>query len=80
MALKNNVKIITITGSATKYWQMKSWDRFMLPKPFGEIQLIISSPMKLSKKRITVEAEIQFLSKFMNRYQDEADHITGKIT
>ena len=40
LALKYNVQIITITGSATKYWQIKSWDRFMLPKPFGKIQLI----------------------------------------
>ena len=38
LAIKNNVQIITVTGSATKYWQMKSWDRFMLPKPFGKIQ------------------------------------------
>ena len=79
VALKNNVKIITITGSATKYWQMKSWDSFMLPKPFGKIQLIVSSPIKLSEKLINIETEVQFLSKFMNRYQDEADYLTGKI-
>ena len=43
LALNNNVKIITVTGSATKYWHMKSWDRFMLPKPFGKIKIVISS-------------------------------------
>ena len=43
IAIRNNVKIITITGSATKYWQMKSWDRFIFPKPFGKIQLVVSS-------------------------------------
>ena len=48
LALKYNVQIITITGSATKYWQMKSWDRFMLPKPFGKIQLIVSPPLNIT--------------------------------
>ena len=79
LALKYNVQIITITGSATKYWQMKSWDRFMLPKPFGRIQLIISPPLDNTEKLKSAEEEVQHLSDFMNQYQDEADRLTGKI-
>ena len=79
LAIKNNVKIITVTGSVTKYWQMKSWDRFMLPKPFGKIQIIVSSPMDITEKPSESEVEVQILSEFMNRYQDEADQLTGKI-
>ena len=80
LALKYNVQIITITGSATKYWQMKSWDRFMLPKPFGKIQLIVSPPLNITEELKTAEEEIQNLSDFMNWYQDEADRLTGKIS
>ena len=80
LALKYNVQIITITGSATKYWQMKSWDRFMLPKPFGIIQLIVSPPLDITKELKTAEEEVQLLSDFMNQYQDEADRLTGKIS
>ena len=79
VALKYNVQIITITGSATKYWQIKSWDRTMLPKPFGTIQLIVSPPLKISNKPETAEKEVQLLSDFMNQYQNEADRLTGKI-
>ena len=79
LALKYNVQIITITGSATKTWQMKSWDRFMLPKPFGIIQLIVSPLLNISKKPKTAEEEIKLLSDFMNQYQDEADKLTGNI-
>ena len=79
VALKYNVQIITITGSATKYWQIKSWDRSMLPKPFGTIQLIVSPPLNISEKPKTAEKEVQLLSDFMNQYQDEADRLTGKI-
>ena len=79
VALKYNVQIITITGSATKYWQIKSWDKSMLPKPFGTIQLIVSPPLIISEKLETAEKEVQILSEFMNQYQDEADRLTGKI-
>ena len=79
LALKYNVQIVTITGSATKFWQMKSWDRSMLPKPFGTIQLIVSSPLNISEKPETADEEVKLLSDFMNQYQDEADRLTGKI-
>ena len=79
VALKYDVQIITITGSATKYWQMKSWDRFMVPKPFGKIQVIVSPPLEFSEKPETAEEEVKLLSDYMNRYQDEVDRITGKI-
>ena len=79
LAIKNNVKIITVTGSATRYWKMKSWDHFMLPKPFGKIQIVVSTPMEITEKPSTIEKEVQLLSRFMNRYQDEADQLTKKI-
>ena len=79
LALKYNVQVITITGSATKYWQMKSWDRFMLPKPFGKIQLVVSPPLDITEELKIAEEEVQLLSDFMNHYQDEADRLTGKI-
>ena len=79
LALKYNVQVITITGSATKYWQMKSWDRFMLPKPFGKIQLIVSPPLDITEELKKPKEEVQLLSDFMNHYQDEADRLTGKI-
>mgnify|MGYP000019867990 CR=1 FL=1 len=79
LALKYNVQIVTITGSATKYWQMKSWDRSMLPKPFGTIHIIVSPPLDISEKPDTADEEVKLLSDFMNQYQDEVDKLTGKI-
>ena len=78
-AIKYKAQIITITGSATKYWQMKSWDRFMFPKPFGTIQLVVSPPLDNTEKLKSEADEVQLLSDFMNKYQDEADRLIGKI-
>ena len=79
LAIKYNVNMVTITGSATKFWQMKSWDRFMLPKPFGRIDIMVSPPLEIATPPANNEEEIKLLSDYMNLYQDEVDRMTGKI-
>jgi len=79
LAIKYNVNIITITGSATKYWQINSWDRFMLPKPFGKIEIVVAPPMEIASPPADNNEEIQLLSDYMNQYQDKVDQMTGKI-
>ena len=37
IAQKFNANIITITGNASNHWQFKSWDHFVMPKPFSKI-------------------------------------------
>ena len=37
IAIKKNVQIITITGTASRYFEFNSWDRFRIPKPFSTI-------------------------------------------
>ena len=78
-AINNNVNIITITGSSTKYWQMSSWDSFLLPKPFGTIQLVISPPIKKLTNPLELKTEAEKVSDFMNNYQNDADQLTGKF-
>ena len=51
----------------------------MLPKPFGKIQIVVSSPLDIAEKPSTSEEEVQLLTNFINHYQDEADQLTGKI-
>ena len=79
LAIKYKVNMITITGSATKYWQMKSWDEFMLPKPFGRIDILVAAPLQIDIPPANNEEEIKLLSDYMNYYQDEVDQMTGKI-
>ncbi len=37
MAQKTNTKIVLVEIKPTKYWQLNSWDKFTIPKPFGTI-------------------------------------------
>jgi lysophospholipid acyltransferase (LPLAT)-like uncharacterized protein len=44
MAQKTNSPIMTYSFQPSRYWQMKSWDKFIVPKPFGIIHFYISEP------------------------------------
>lgn len=37
LAQKTNTKIVIFGYQATDFWQLKSWDKFVIPKPFSKI-------------------------------------------
>jgi len=43
LAQKENLPIMIIGYRADRYWQLKSWDRFVIPKPFTKIDFYIQS-------------------------------------
>jgi len=47
MAQKTGTKIVLVEIKPTKYWQFNSWDRFVVPKPFGVIKYYISEPIDI---------------------------------
>ena len=72
LARKFDAKILAITGTSTGYIEMKSWDKFRLPKPFGRIIITISSPMHFPNE-IKQGKGSEYLSDFMNKIQTESD-------
>ena len=73
LALKKDVQIITITGSASRYKTFGSWDKFRIPKPFSTIYLNIAPLLEMPSEKLSSEEEVKYLSDYMNKYQDEVD-------
>lgn len=48
MAQKAGAKIVLVEIKPTKFWQLKSWDRFTIPKPFGTLNYYSTSPIDIS--------------------------------
>ncbi|MCD6259983.1 MAG: lysophospholipid acyltransferase family protein [Helicobacteraceae bacterium] len=48
MAQKANVKVVLIEIKPTRYWQLNSWDKFVIPKPFGTIRYYITEAIDVS--------------------------------
>lgn len=47
MAQKRNAKVIVFQCIPSSYWQLSSWDRFTIPKPFGTLDFYASEPLDL---------------------------------
>ena len=47
LSQKADVDIYYFSYRPTKYWQLKSWDRFIIPKPFGTIDFYVSEAFNL---------------------------------
>jgi len=45
VAAKTTYPLLPSTFSATRYWRFRSWDRFLLPKPFSKLVYIVG-PMQ----------------------------------
>jgi lysophospholipid acyltransferase (LPLAT)-like uncharacterized protein len=45
MAEKSGAPIIPVAVSADRRWLMKSWDSYMLPKPFAKVPLLTGEPI-----------------------------------
>lgn len=45
---KTNSDIYYFSYKPTKYWQLKSWDKFIIPKPFGTIEFYVSEPFNIT--------------------------------
>ena len=45
---KTNAKILVFNCKPSKYWQFNSWDKFIVPKPFGTLEFFISEPLDVS--------------------------------
>lgn len=54
MAQKTGAKIVLVEIKPTKYWQLNSWDKFVIPKPFGIINYYSTKEIDISGMDIEV--------------------------
>lgn len=62
IALKSKLPLFLVNYKASSYWQLKSWDRFVIPKPFGRIDFYLQS---LSVNGMELEEAKKYLQKKM---------------
>ena len=48
MAQKTDAKIVLVAIKPTKFWQLNSWDKFVIPKPFGTIHFYSTKEIDIS--------------------------------
>lgn len=54
--------MLPMAYAASRFWQLKSWDKFIIPKPFSTIVIVVGKPHYIDKKISADELEAERLS------------------
>ena len=66
-ALETEAEIFTLDWSAQKYWELNTWDKLRLPKPFTTIQATLKPSIRLTKQTCASLEEAKIILKmYMN--------------
>lgn len=47
LASMSGKKLVPITVNYSSYWELRSWDRFQIPKPWAKVTLILGDPISV---------------------------------
>jgi hypothetical protein len=42
--------MLPIAYMASRYWELKTWDKFIIPKPFSRIVIVVGEAHSIDKK------------------------------
>ncbi len=56
-AQRSDSFILPVAASANRAWRLRSWDRFMVPKPFARVTVAYGAPTKVLAKTSRAAAE-----------------------
>ncbi len=71
-AERTDAILVPLSGQASKRWEIKNWDTFVVPKPFGRIVNVVGKPIDAMK----VEGRNELITKLrqaMNKAEKDAD-------
>lgn len=57
LAQKSGADVLPINMEFSSCWRMKSWDRFIVPKPFAKVRVIVGEPYRVKETPDDVEFE-----------------------
>jgi lysophospholipid acyltransferase (LPLAT)-like uncharacterized protein len=60
IAQRTGAAMVPVAASASRGWRLKSWDRFMIPKPFARVTVAYDNPIRVSvdaAREVTEERE-----------------------
>lgn len=57
MAQRSGAALVPVGSAANRAWRAKSWDRYMIPKPFSRCLMLIGEPLYVPEKPTEEEFE-----------------------
>ncbi len=78
---KTQYPIIPIMIYLAKYWELPSWDRFCIPKPFSKAMIIYGDPLTIPSKLEKPEIEVyrKLLEKVLIKMGNKAERMVDDM-
>lgn len=76
LAQMTRAPLLPMSFSADRYWQLGSWDRLIIPKPFARVTLVIGQPIEVARND-DIEARAGALSEQLCALDSDADRRAG---
>ena len=73
LAAKANAALLPFSISLNRYWQLPSWDRIQIPKPFARAIVVLGKPIKVADDPATHEAKHQELQEALEELRHASD-------
>lgn len=70
LAQLTQTPMLPIAYAASRYWELKSWDKFIIPKPFSRIVVAVSESHYIAKKLTAEQMEEERI-----KMQDELNNL-----
>ena len=76
LAKETGAYLVPFTFSSSKRKILKSWDRFLIPKPFTRFVAVYGNPISVDSSLNNEELgeKLQEVEEYMNRLDQEADN------
>jgi len=61
LAQKSGASVLPMNLEYSRFWRLGSWDRFIIPRPFSKVRVLISQPLRVDATSNPAQFEAQRL-------------------
>lgn len=77
VATRTDTVILPVSGQASRRWEIKNWDTFVVPKPFGKTCLFLGDPIYVDSNSSIKEVNSK-LENSLTTVMKKADELTRR--
>lgn len=80
LAAKSNAALLPFSISMNRFWQLPSWDKIQIPKPFARVVVVIGPQIKVEDDPATHDAKHQELQQALDELRVLSDKLIQSAT
>lgn len=73
LAQRSGAPLIPVSAGADRAWRLDSWDRFLVPKPFSRVRIVVGEPLG-----VPAQVAGEELERFAAELQRRMDEVTAE--